>query len=163
METTVQPIILLTLAILMLASSASAEPTTLSGKPVITDGDTIRIGDTRIRIEGIDAPERDQLCGDETLQNYACGVKATEALREIIGSKSVDCNISGLDRYGRSLGTCFVDGVDIGREMVRDGWASAFVRYSKRYVDDEAAARTVKAGMWMGTFVEPWNHRRSKR
>lgn len=47
--------------------------------------------------------------------------------------------------------------------MVRDGWALAFVRYSKRYVEDEAAARTAKAGMWGGTFVEPWNYRRSKR
>jgi endonuclease YncB( thermonuclease family) len=77
--------------------------------------------------------------------------------------KSVDCAVSGLDRYGRLLATCTVDGLDIGLEMMRDGCALAFVRYSKRYLDDEAAAHTVKAGMWGGTFVEPWNYRRAKR
>ena len=151
------------LAAVLLSSPAYAEPTMISGVPVITDGDTIRIGDTKIRIEGMDAPERDQLCADENFQNYPCGTKATEAMREIVGGKSVDCTISGLDRYGRSLGTCTVDGLDIGQEMVRDGWALAFVRYSKRYVEHEAAARTVKAGMWAGTFLEPWNYRRAKR
>jgi endonuclease YncB( thermonuclease family) len=118
------------------------------------------MGDTRIRIEGIDAPERDQLCGDENLQNNPCGTKATEALREIVSDKSVDCAVSGLDRHGRSLATCTVDGLDIGQERMRDGWALAFVRYSKRYIEDEDAARTVKAGMWGGTFVEPRNYGR---
>ena len=150
-----------TLAAILLCSHAHAE--TISGKPVITDGDTIKIGTTKIRIEGMDAPERDQLCADENFQNYPCGVKSAEWLRDIIGDKSVDCTISKLDVYGRSLAICTVDGLDIGQEMVRDGWALAFVRYSKRYVEDEAAARTVNAGMWMGTFVEPWNYRRSKR
>ena len=150
-----------TLAAIFLCSHAHAE--TISGVPVITDGDTIKIGTTKARIEGMDAPERDQLCGDENFQNYPCGMKATEALREIIGDKSVDCTISKLDVYGRSLAVCTVEGLDIGQEMVRDGWALAFVRYSKRYVEDEAAAKTVKAGMWTGSFVEPWNYRRSKR
>jgi endonuclease YncB( thermonuclease family) len=120
------------------------------------------MGNTRIRIEGMDAPERDQLCGDENLQNNPCGTKATEALREIVGDKSVDCAASGLDRYGRSLATYTVDGLDIEHERVRDCWALAFVRYSKRYIEDEDAARTIKAGMWGGTFIEPRNYGRGR-
>jgi hypothetical protein len=53
------------------------------------------------------------------------------------------------------------NGVDIGRRLVSAGWALAYRRYSKDYVDAEAEARKAKRGMWRGTFVKPWEWRAS--
>ena len=61
---------------------------------------------------------------------WPCGTAATEALVKLIGSKPVSCEPRGLDKYGRTLAVCFVDGHDINAQMVRQGYAWAFVRYS---------------------------------
>ncbi len=46
---------------------------------------------------------------------------------------------------------------------MRRGYALAYRRYSKDYVDEEDAARKSKAGIWAGEFVKPWDWRRGKR
>ena len=68
---------------------------------------------------------------------------------------------SGLDRYGRTLALCSVAGEDLNAWMVQQGWAAAFIRYSKKYVADEATAREARRGMWSGAFIAPsdWRHR----
>jgi hypothetical protein len=70
-----------------------------------------------------------------------------------------DCDVTGVDKYGRLLGKCFVDGDDISSWMVRSGWALSFVRYSHDYDRDEAAARSDLAGLWSGAFIAPWDWR----
>jgi len=131
----------------------------ITGDVRVIDGDTIVVGDTRIRLEGIDAPETAQTCGRKWFGSWPCGTAATEALIKLIGSKPVRCEPRGLDKYGRTLATCFVDGHDINAQMVRQGWAWAFVRYSTSYVPEEAAAKAEGLGIWQGEAMPAWEFR----
>lgn len=145
------------LAALLLATPAMAAD--ISGVPRIVDGDTVQINSTKIRLSGIDAPETDQLCLDPIGERRACGVTARDELIEHAGGKPWTCHISGTDRYGRSLAACEVDGQDVQQWMVRNGWALSFVRYSHAYDADEQAARDAHAGIWVGSFIAPWDWR----
>jgi endonuclease YncB( thermonuclease family) len=148
---------------LLLASCNSWAAEIVSGVPRIVDGDTVQIGSTKIRLMGIDAPETDQLCLDSKGENWACGVASRDELIRFSKDRDWDCDIVGTDRYGRSLGKCFVEGDDISKWMVRSGWALSFVRYSHEYDQDEARAREARAGLWSGAFIAPWDWRhRSK-
>jgi endonuclease YncB( thermonuclease family) len=131
----------------------------LTGDVRVIDGDTITVGETRIRLEGIDAPETAQTCQRKWFGSWPCGTAATEALSRMIGSKSVSCEPRGLDKYGRTLAVCFVDGRDINAQMVRQGYAWAFVRYSTSYVKEEAAAKAEGVGIWQGEATPAWEFR----
>lgn len=131
----------------------------LLGHARVIDGDTIAIGETRIRLEGIDAPESAQTCQRKWFGSWACGTAATAALASMIGDKPVTCEPRGLDKYGRTLATCFVDGRDINAEMVRRGYAWAFVKYSTSYVKEEAAAKADGLGIWQGPSQPAWEFR----
>jgi endonuclease YncB( thermonuclease family) len=135
----------------------------LTGIPRILDGDTVEINGVKIRLEGIDAPETDQLCLDVNGHRWTCGIDARDQLIAKGGGKSWTCRVSSSDRYGRSLAICNVDGEDVGRWLVRAGWALSFTRYSHVYDPDEKAARDAGAGLWSGAFIAPWDWRnRSK-
>jgi endonuclease YncB( thermonuclease family) len=131
----------------------------LSGVVRVIDGDTINIGETRVRLEGIDAPETAQTCGRRWFGSWPCGAAATAQLVKIIGDKAVSCQPRGLDKYGRTLAVCFVDGRDINAQMVRQGYAWAFVKYSKSYVGEEAQARAEGLGIWQGEAMPAWEFR----
>jgi endonuclease YncB( thermonuclease family) len=144
----------------LLLASAIAHADDLTGKPRIVDGDTIEIGGTKIRLHGIDAPESKQTCKKADGREYRCGEMATFALAEIIEKHWITCKGETTDRYKRRISVCYAGPYDINAEMVRRGWALAYRRYSKDYVDEEVVARTRRAGMWQGSFVEPWEWRR---
>ena len=127
---------------------------------IITDGDSLILDGERIRLFGIDAPEGGQRCKDARGLEYDCGASATAALVKIIAGQPVRCDPQDRDRYRRSVSTCYAGNVDIGAEMVRQGHALAFIRYSTRYVGLEAEARAAGRGMWAGTFEPPWDWRR---
>ncbi len=74
----------------------------------------------------------------------------------------MSCKPVGKDRYGRTWAVCHVVTDELNSLMVRSGFALAFVRYSDRYVREEAAAKAERAGMWVGTFVKPWDWRKHK-
>jgi len=131
------------------------------GVPTVTDGDSLRIGATRIRLEGLDAPEIGQSC-QISGENWRCGAAAADALQEFIDAKNVRCEISGKDRYGRSLARCWLDDWEINSWMVKSGWALAYRRYSDAYVAEEDQARISRVGLWQSQFVEPWIWRSSK-
>lgn len=135
----------------------------LSGVPTVTDGDTIRIGEERVRLEGIDAPESAQSCQRTDGSEWRCGTASTQALTSLIADKAVRCDISGKDRYNRSLGTCFVGDIDINGWMVRQGWAVAYRHYSIRYISNEDDARLNQRNLWSGTFQMPWQWRAEHR
>jgi hypothetical protein len=71
----------------------------------------------------------------------------------------VSCEPRGLDKYGRTLATCFVDGRDVNAGLVREGFAWAFVKYSSSYVNEEAEARARGLGIWQGAAVPAWEYR----
>jgi endonuclease YncB( thermonuclease family) len=139
----------------------------LRGSARALDGDTIDLstqtGVLRIRLEGIDAPEGGQRCNLKWLSTWDCGKAATLALTDLIAGHEVICDDRGLDRYGRTLGVCFANGRDINAEMVRAGLAWAFVRYSPLYVEHEAIARSLKAGVWQAATQPPWDWRAQQK
>jgi endonuclease YncB( thermonuclease family) len=131
----------------------------ISGAVRVVDGDTLLIGETRIRLEGIDAPETDQVCLDASGQRWTCGILARDRLSQHINSRQVTCTDNGHDRYGRVLGVCKTEGEDLNAWMVREGLALAYVKYSNAYIPEESAARVAQRGMWSGSFVAPWDYR----
>jgi endonuclease YncB( thermonuclease family) len=133
----------------------------LVGIPKITDGDTIRIGNTRIRLHGIDAPEAKQTCGSGD-KGWRCGWEATNALANIVGKHWVTCSKRDVDRYRRVVAVCRAGPIDLNAWMVRNGWAVAYRKYSMDYVRDEAYAKAAQKGIWRGSFMMPWDWRRQK-
>lgn len=131
----------------------------LSGEARVVDGDTIEIAATRIRLDGIDAPETGQTCQNAAGQTWDCGNAATRLLVSLTHALKVDCQLQSLDKYGRLLAVCSAGGLNLNSEMVKRGYAWAFVRYSRLYVPEEAQARAAKLGIWQGTAVPAWDYR----
>ena len=78
-------------------------------------------------------------------KEYSCGEEATNALKRKIGGKSVTCKVQDkLDRYKRYIGVCFLEDVNLNKWMVRNGYAVAYRRYSKDYIEDENYAKKNK-------------------
>jgi len=127
----------------------------ISGFAVVTDGDTIKISNNKIRLHGIDAPEKKQNC-TKNAKEYNCGIEATEALINKISKNVVKCLIQkNKDRYNRFIGVCFDDQENLNKWMVRNGYAIAYRRYSKDYILDEDYAKKNKLGLWSGIFLDP--------
>ncbi|MFT3973727.1 MAG: thermonuclease family protein [Amaricoccus sp.] len=146
-----------------LAFAASRpEGHSLRGVAVVTDGDTLRLGGTKIRLFGIDAPESHQSCPDRAGNTWPCGTVAAERLEALVANRVVDCELQDADRYGRMVASCSVDGRDLGATIVADGLARAYARYSDRYLPDEAEARAAGRGLWQAETEAPWDWRRDR-
>ena len=169
MKSILLPLILLSIFSLEIVSEpAFGKSTDIIGKPTITDGDTIVINNIRIRFTGSDAPEsyffgKTQTCIDSKGQEWECGKAATEKLKQLINDQTVRCSDEGKDRYGRTLGICYIGEMDLQAEMVKSGMAVAYLRYSNRYEQEQNFAKMAKAGMWSGEFKEPETWRRENR
>ncbi len=134
----------------------------IEGSARAIDGDTLDFSGQRVRLHGIDAPERNQKCwlgGTEWL----CGQASSRALKNLIKGAVIKCSKMDRDRYGRIVGKCRLKGIDIGRTMVADGMALAFRKYSSDYVAAENAAKAERIGIWKSDFMAPWHWRRGKR
>jgi len=139
------------------ARSLPSADETLRGDATVIDGDTLRIGEIHIRLWGIDAPEAGQTCATQEP-----GPSARAALAELIEGNAVVCTIEGRDRYRRAVATCSVGGADLGKSMVRGGWAWDFPRYSKgAYHDLEQVAAAARLGVHAMTCEKPWDWRRT--
>ena len=136
----------------------------LSGRVHITkvgDGDSLRSGNLRIRLFGIDAPELKQQCADQNGVLWDCGVAAQRQLNGLIDTnKELQCSLRDVDRYGRLIMQCFNGATDIGAAMVRSGHALAYGHFSDLYIAEEEQAKTALKGIWRGTFSPPWEWRR---
>ena len=124
----------------------------LSGKVVsIHDGDTITVlqgkQQIKVRLFGIDAPELKQ----------PYGKKSKQFLANLIAGEVVEIDENGKDKYKRTIGTVYLNGTDINAQMVLNGYAWAYVKYSKMYVDHERLAREKKLGLWQSSNpTPPW-------
>jgi len=153
-------------ALLLLAALALA---VWSGKPGpaipvplvhVIDGDSLTVrqeqGETTIRLTGIDAVEYRQDCARKDGSRWPCGREARSALERLAGSGPLHCDVTAKDRYGRTLATCrterAADGIDLGAEMVRAGWA---VATDDIYMIEEAEAQAKRRGIWEGNFIQP--------
>jgi endonuclease YncB( thermonuclease family) len=143
------------IAVVLLNLNTNAFASEIYGISVITDGDTIKISNNKIRLHGIDAPEQNQKC-IKNKKEYNCGVVATDVLVKKIGKNLVKCfTQKNKDRYNRFIGVCFVEKEDLNKWMVRNGYAIAYRRYSKNYILDEEFAKKNKLGLWSGAFLKP--------
>ena len=135
----------------------------LTGKVVsIADGDTVTMltdnKQTKIRLAEIDTPEK----------NQPYGMKAKKALSNLIFSKNVQVEVVTIDRYGRTVGKIFLDGLNINKEMVKAGHAWVYIQYAKdkTLFALEKNAKENQLGLWAlpkGERIPPWQWRRGKR
>lgn len=153
----------LTMALSLPALSRESDNPDHRGTATVIDGDTIEIHGTRIRLNGIDAPESAQPCRDARGKTWRCGQQAALALSDRIARRSVSCRPTGTDRYGRVVADCFAAGETLNRWMVGQGWAVAYRTYSTAYVDAEDSARSAGRGIWQGRFEMPWDWRAGRR
>ena len=149
----IKQIFLITVLFLVIGQNASSK--TVS----VIDGDTIKIGSEKIRFSGIDAPELKQDCFKNE-KKIPCGILAKKALLKKIGNNLPMCVIEGKDVYKRILAECFVNGKSLSRFLVRNGYAFAYRKYSRKFIEDERFARANKLGLWSMKFEYPWKFRK---
>jgi len=125
----------------------------------VIDGDSLTVRQEEatltIRLTGLDAVEYRQDCGSEATR-WPCGREARAALEKLAGRGPLHCELAAKDHYGRTLAACrtapFPDGIDLGAEMVRSGWA---VSTSDAYLPEEGEAQAKRRGIWQGDFIHP--------
>ena len=125
----------------------------------IIDGDTIHLNNEKIRFTGIDTPELKQTCSKNNEIIY-CGIQARQLLINKIGKNKVNCIKEGKDQYKRTLAECFVNDLSLSRFLVREGYAFAYRKYSKKFIEDENFAKNNNMGMWSMKFEYPWDWRK---
>lgn len=130
----------------------------IEGKVInISDGDTIKIltkdkQQIKVRLYGIDAPEKKQVYGE----------KSRKFLSNLIAGKIVEVKEKGKDKYKRTLGIVYHNGRDINAQMVSNGYAWAFVKYSDMYTNEELIAKNKKLGLWQDKNpMPPWKFRKN--
>jgi endonuclease YncB( thermonuclease family) len=125
----------------------------------IIDGDTIHLNNEKIRFTGIDTPELKQTCKKNSKIIY-CGIEARQLLIDKIGKNKVNCVREGKDQYKRTLAECFVNDLSLSKFLVREGYAFAYRKYSKKFINDEDFAKKNNMGMWSMSFEYPWDWRK---
>lgn len=145
--------------ILALTLAVPARAVEIVGTIRVIDGDTIDVGATRIRLHGIDAPERGQPCTTLTGQNWSCGDWVTRQVQDRFGGAQARCTPLEKDRYGRTVAQCMVQGQDMSQVLVREGIAFAYRRYALDYVADEAAAEVAGRGIHDFQMQSPARYR----
>ncbi|MFM6852942.1 MAG: thermonuclease family protein [Sphingopyxis sp.] len=142
---------------------ATPPATMLTGRVSVVDGDTLRMGDARVRLYGIDAPERAQHCDDGAGVAMPCGMMATARLADMVDGRIVGCEPRNTDRYGRLVAICWAGGRNINRAMVQTGWAEAYRAYAIDYVPDERMARRRQRGVWAMAYTPAAAYRAARR
>lgn len=140
---------------------------TISGQVVnVADGDTITVltynGKEKIRLGQIDAPEISHFGSPS--QPY--GKEATIFLKSLVAKRSVRVEVDDIDRYGRNVGTVYVSGNNVNREMVKNGYAWVYRQYTKdsTLMDLEKTARTKRIGLWtLDNPIYPPDFRKSNK
>jgi endonuclease YncB( thermonuclease family) len=146
---------MLRIALLAVVLALPAQADTVRGTVSVTDGDTIRLGETRVRLHGIDALEIDQTCTRRDGAVWPCGRWARDALAARFGGRTAICEAADDTSYGRMVARCRVGGTDMGAWLVRQGVALAARRYSLDYVDAEKEALFAQRGIWAADFIPP--------
>ena len=125
----------------------------------IIDGDTIHLNGEKIRFSGIDTPELKQTCSKNN-EIIFCGIEAKKLLVDKIASNEINCISEGKDQYKRTLAECFVNDLSLSSYLVKNGYAFAYRKYSKKFIADEDFARSNNLGIWSMKFEYPWDWRK---
>lgn len=161
-------VLLCGMAVLLISLSTGSFANTLTGLVVgIADGDTLTLLDAahvqhKIRLAGIDAPEKKQAFGDRSKQS----------LSSLVFGKQVSVEWNKLDRYGRVIGKVILGKEDACLAQVRAGLAWHYKAYEneqsyadrERYARAELDARASKRGLWgEPNPLPPWEFRRARK
>jgi endonuclease YncB( thermonuclease family) len=149
----------LTLLLVVVRVPVSAE--TLMGRVVsVQDGDTLTVltagRRVKVRLAGIDAPERDQPFGDQSRQN----------LSRMALNRTVSVAVQKIDDYGRTIGIVTVAGFNVEAEQVRRGLAWVYRQYShdSQWLALEAEAKSARRGLWAdANSIPPWDWRHGEK
>ncbi len=133
-----------------------------SGHSYAIDGDSLKVADNEVRLFGIDAPEYDQKCLNANNIEYPCGLVAKKYTADLVKNQEVTCYYHVKDFYSRYLAKCYIRGVEINKELLKNGMA---IIYNYQESDGEVKAlekqaRDAKIGIWQGTFEDPKDYRR---
>lgn len=137
----------------------------------VSDGDTVVVQPAeggafmKCRLYGIDSPEIPH--GRKEGQPF--GEDATKALKRLVLAQDTTIEVMDKDRYGRSVCRIYKNRLDVNLEMVKEGYAWAYIQYLKRphaseYIDAEREARAKKLGLWQQSNpLPPWEFRKLMR
>ena len=125
-----------------LSGTISAAPETVA----VVDGETLRLREMVVRLQGVAAPPRGLSChaGDGSVSD--CGAAAATALAALVRDHDVACRLHGRDSAGLAQGVCEAAGADLNRTLVAEGWARALD--ASGMADAETAARAARRGLW---------------
>ena len=138
------------------ASASHVQEKVIHGQARVVDGDTLVIGDEKIRLWAVDAPEKNQSCKHGNGSEWMCGLEAKKDVEEKIKGKSISCKVKDKDQYGRNVAQCELGSEDLNAWLVSRGLVVSYKQYSnKQYVKLEEDARAAKLGIWEGQFVTP--------
>jgi endonuclease YncB( thermonuclease family) len=111
----------------------------------VLDGDTLRVGEHVVRLEGIIAPARGSVCHGDGVAELDCGAAAANALAALVRGRFVECTVRGHDGQGRPVADCAAAGRKLSATLVQDGWARAGTPALR---GPEATARAAGLGVW---------------
>lgn len=127
----------------------------------VVNGETLRVNNVLIRLEGVEAPDRSQTCQGQGKKRWKCGEMAQVALERLVRGKMLKCQTGTTpDANGRLNGTCALeDGRDIGAVLVEGGHVFSTSSYFGGYAAQELEAKHAKVGMWANDIERPAEYR----
>ena len=125
-------------------------PDPITGRAWATGGDTLRIGRQTVRLEGIEAPELDQLCARSNNRRWRCGEAAQAALSRLVAGRQVRCETAGKGGEGIMRATCTAGRTNIAAALVEGGHVLADGGLMATYRSELATAQKAKVGLWGG-------------
>jgi endonuclease YncB( thermonuclease family) len=156
-------VFLATIGFLLVASPAQAVTATAT----VRDANSIQLGDVTYRLDGVDAPELDQVCIDDHADSWTCGLDARDQLSKLIAGRPVRCDDVGPEKnFGRRhRAICTVEGdkVSLNEQLVGAGFAIAREPVKANVKPAAAEAKGAARGIWKGCFIAPQEFRTGKK
>ncbi len=127
------------------SGSLSADPSQLA----VVDGETLRLNETVVHLQGVEAPPRGRMCRRADGSSFDCGSAAAAALADLVRGRRVVCHLTGRDASGYPQAQCLAGETELNRRLVADGWARARAEMPA-FTHEESAARSSARGLWRG-------------
>lgn len=129
--------------------SPSGNITAEATRVAVVDGDTLKLRDSIIRLQGVEAPPRGRTCRRNDGSSFDCGAAAASALADLVRGRTVVCHISGRDITGFTQAMCEAGETDLNRHLVAEGWARARADVPA-FSEEEHKAQSEQRGLWKG-------------
>jgi endonuclease YncB( thermonuclease family) len=147
--------------------ASSGPVSALTGAATVRDGNSIQLGDVTYRLDGVDAPELDQVCIDNHADTWTCGIEARDQLAKLINKRTVRCDDVGPEKsFGkrhRAICTAEGDKASLNEQLIKLGFALAREPIKANVKPAATEAKTAAAGIWKGCFVAPQDFRSGKK